>query len=163
MSDDLGKKVQQIAQLLGQEDVPDNVKELVSLIAASLDNKGSKGDVSSEAEAESTSNASSEKVTSDGDISPETLPPGTGSPVQGNTIQNAARPGSEGKGAVLNKDMLDTAKSALSRFNASSDPRINLLNAIKPFMNNKRQKKIGNCIQLLQIAGFSRLINDQEK
>ncbi|MGB3990997.1 MAG: hypothetical protein WBL32_10715, partial [Acetivibrionales bacterium] len=47
MSDNLNKKVQQIAQLLGHDNVPDNVKELVSLLSASLENNG---DASSEAD-----------------------------------------------------------------------------------------------------------------
>ncbi|MGB3989198.1 MAG: hypothetical protein WBL32_01520, partial [Acetivibrionales bacterium] len=63
----------------------------------------------------------------------------------------------------INRDVLATARNALSKLNSSNDPRINLLNAIKPFMNNRRQKKIGNCIQLLQIASLSRLLNEQEK
>ena len=46
MSDDLNKKVQQIAQLLGHDNVPDNVKELISLLSASLEKDGG-GDSSS--------------------------------------------------------------------------------------------------------------------
>ena len=63
---------------------------------------------------------------------------------------------------AANRDVLDSARKALNRLNTSNDPRINLLNAIKPFMNTRRQKKIGNCIQLLQIASLSRLLNEQE-
>jgi len=152
MNDDLGKKVQQIAQLLGQDNVPDNVKELVSLIAASLDNKGSQRDGSSGTVSDAVRDSSSS-----GD-SPST----TNSPEQNDAGQNAVGHLKDGSGTELNKEMLDTARNALSRFNAATDPRINLLNAIKPFMNTRRQKKIGNCIQLLQIASLSRLLNEQE-
>lgn len=128
MSDDLGKKVQQIAQLLGQENVPDNLKELVSLFAASMSKKdeitGQEPDPAEEKD----------------DVKPETE----------QTIS-------------FNPDMLDTARKAMEKLNASNDPRINLLNAIKPFMNSRRQKKIGNCIQLLKVASLSRMFNDQEK
>lgn len=158
MSDDLGKKVQQIAQLLGQNDVPDNVKELVSLIAASLDNKGSKG----ENKGDSSLKDDTETVR-ESSASGEAVPSAESSERQHNTAPIAAEHADETSGPALNKDILATAKRALSRFNESSDPRINLLNAIKPFMNNRRQKKIGNCIQLLQIAGLSRLLNEQEK
>ncbi len=143
MSDDLGKKVQQIAQMLGQDNVPDNVKELVSLISASLNKGSSKGDTS----------------------------PGGDSPLEGDSppwqgLHNANEPmldtEAQPNTPALSDDILNTTKSTLRQMN-TNDPRINLLNAIKPFMNNNRQKKIGNCIQLLQIAGFSRLLNDEEK
>ncbi len=140
MSDDLGKKVQQIAQMLGQDNVPDNIKELVSLIAASL-NKGDSSPSSPE-----------------GDSSLPTLPdvlPDDGGTSPNKEVSDSA--------PALNSEALDNAKDTLRHLNSANDPRINLLNAIKPFMNNKRQKKIGNCIQLLQIAGLSRMLNEKEK
>lgn len=126
MSDDLGKKVQQIAQMLGQDNLPDNVKELVTALASSLSKKDD-----SPAKSDTPDANSAEK----------------------SAVQEPA----------VNTEILDTARRAMDRFNSSNDPRINLLQAIKPFMNNKRQKKIGNCIQLLQIAGLSRLLNEHEK
>ncbi len=126
MSDDLTKKVQQIAQMLGQENMPDNLKELVTLLATSL---GSKEDSSSQSSASDTE------------------------PAEKQTISEPA----------ANTEMMNTARKALDKLNTSNDPRINLLHAIQPFMNSKRQKKISNCIQLLQIAGLSRLLNEHEK
>ncbi len=140
MSDDLGKKVQQIAHMLGQDDVPDNVKELVALIASSL-----KGDSSSQ-----------------GDSSPEGDSPLPPLP-QRLPSQSKSDTEMPGNSPTLSNEMLDTAKNALRHINSANDPRINLLNAIKPFMNNKRQRKIGSCIQLLQIAGLSRMLNEKEK
>jgi hypothetical protein len=143
MSDDLNKKVQQIAQMLGQDDVPDNVKELIATIATSL-----KGDSSS-----------------NGDSSPK-----GDSPSKGDSPQPQRLPDQDGQDAenapntaALSNETLDSAKKVLRQINSVNDPRINLLNAIKPFMNNKRQKKIGNCIQLLQIASLSRMLNEKEK
>jgi len=158
MSDDLGKKVQQIAQLLGQDNVPDNVKELISLIAASLDNKGNQRNGSSKAASEEARDSSSP---GDGSSS-ENISQATNSPERDDVNHNTAGQIKEESGSDSNKELLDNAKKALSRFNAANDPRINLLNAIKPFMNTRRQKKIGNCIQLLQIASLSRLLNEQE-
>ena len=126
MSDDLGKKVQQIVQMLGQDNVPDNLKELVALLATSLGTK--------EDNVEQT-------VSPDDDI-----------------VEKSSSPE-----PVINAEMLNTARKAMDKLNVGSDPRINLLHAIKPFMNSKRQKKIGNCIQLLQVASLSRLLNEREK
>ncbi|HEX2946207.1 MAG TPA: hypothetical protein VHT96_09675 [Clostridia bacterium] len=132
MSDDLGKKIQQIAQLLGQDEVPDNVKELVSILANSLGKK--EEGISDTAQAE----ADSDIKQPDEDR------------------QTAEAP-------VINPEILSTARNALDRFSTSGDPRINLLMAIKPFMNTRRQKKIGSCIQLLQVAGLSRMLNEHGK
>lgn len=126
MSDDLGKKVQQIVQMLGQDNVPDNLKELVTLLATSMSAK--EDDVS--------------KATSSGAENEEK-----------NTNSEP----------IVSTEMLSTAKKAMDRLNTNSDPRINLLHAIKPFMNSNRQKKIGTCIQLLQVASMSRLLNEHEK
>ncbi len=131
MSDDLGKKIQQISQMLGQNDVPDNVKELVSILANSLGKK-------------ETENSQPVEVEADYEVNPD----------ENRQVDEAP---------AVSQELLDTAKYSLDRLNSSNDPRINLLMAIKPFMNNRRQKKIGNCIQLLQIAGLSRMLNEQEK
>lgn len=126
MSDDLGKKVQQIVQMLGQENVPDNLKELVTLLATSLGTKEENVD---------------QTASSDTD-----------------TVEKPSN-----KVPIDNADILNTARKAMDRINTGSDPRINLLQAIKPFMNSNRQKKIGSCIQLLQVASLSRLFNEREK
>lgn len=149
MSDNLNKKVQQIAQLLGHDNVPDNVKELVSLLSASLENNG---DASSKDEGD----ASSEAASFTASTQPDSIK--HSSDEQAPALQSSSEDPQS-----INRDVLATARNALSKLNSSNDPRINLLNAIKPFMNNRRQKKIGNCIQLLQIASLSRLLNEQEK
>jgi len=143
MNDDLNRKVQQIAQLLGHDNVPDNVKELVSLLSASLEKSGD----------------SSSKV----DVSADPAQPPKQNVPESNTAQTAAAQPDTENPPQINQDVLNTARSALNRLNTVNDPRINLLNAIKPFMNNRRQRKISNCIQLLQIASLSRLLNEQEK
>lgn len=131
MSDDIGKKVQQIAQMLGQENMPDNVKELVTLLASSL---GSKEENANKA-ASSTS-----------DVEDKTK-----------------RQEPEADISLSDTNSLGTADTSLERLNTGNDPRINLLQAIKPFMNSKRQKKIGTCIQLFQVASISRLFSESEK
>lgn len=162
MSDDLDKKIQQIAQLLGQDNVPDNLKELVALFASSLGTKK---------EGEANLNPSNAE--------PSEKPAGTDHDEHSSAVNPAADP-----------QMLDTVRKAIEKLspgcmgeqqaktatspgcmgeqqarNSTSpvnDPRINLLQAIKPFMNNRRQKKIGSCIQLLQVASLSRLFNEHE-
>lgn len=126
MSDDLDKKIQQIAEMLGQDKVPDNLKSLVSLLAGSLNNK------------ESSTGKTSEE-------------------------ENSAGEKAEQTGAEDNTEMVRKVKKLMSGISTDTDPRINLLHAIKPFMNGKRQKKIGNAIQLLQMTSLARLMNNNDK
>lgn len=125
MSDDMNKKIQQVAELLGQDSMPDNVKELLTLLAGSLGSKQESQD--NTAKAGPTDEVSEERP-------------------------------------VLDNEIFDKVKKVMGNINNTpSDARINLLHAIKPFMNNKRQKKINNCIQLLQMSSLTRLFNDNEK
>jgi hypothetical protein len=126
MSDDLNNKIQQIADVLGKESMPDNVKELLALLAGSLGSK----------------EAASDK-------------PGRELPAEESVKK---QPESED-----NTEMFRKVKKVLDKLNTGNDPRMNLLYAIKPFMNNRRQKKLSNCIQLLQMTSLSRLLNDHEK
>ncbi len=126
MSDDLTNKVQQIAQMLGQENMPDNLKEIVALLASSLGNK----------ETHDSNSAASESEPAERPAVPE---------------------------PAVSKELIGAARKAAETLNTNNDPRINLLHAIKPFMNSRRQKKIGTCIQLLQVASLSRLLEDHEK
>lgn len=127
MSDDMNKKIQQIAQLLGQETMPDNVKSLLSVLAGSLEKK--------------------EEETTTVKVEEEQVP--DEKPVRVETGNDS--------------DMESRVKKLAGSMGAGNDPRINLLHAIKPFMNNKRQKKIGNCIQLLQMSSLARLLDNQDK
>ena len=130
MSDDMNKKIQQIAELLGQETMPDNVKGLLSLLAGSLDKK------EDETPAATVEEDNPEPVKEERPVRAE---------------------------AGNDSEMLNRVKKLASSIGAGNDPRINLLHAIKPFMNSNRQKKIGNCIQLLQMSGFARLLDNQDK
>lgn len=127
MSDDMNKKIQQIAELLGQETMPDNVKSLLSVLAGSLEKKESE--------------PPAPKV--------EDEPAKEENPVPAETSNEP--------------EILNRAKKLAGSLSSGNDPRINLLMAIKPFMNNKRQKKIGNCIQLLQMSSVARLLDNQDK
>jgi len=153
MSNDLGKKVQQIAQMLDQEDMPDNMKELVALLASSLGKnskeKEKEGDISP-------------NVSEGGDVSQQEHNEGDIS-AQNDSQDNTGNDKSLGPESSVNPEMINTALRAMDRIKSANDPRVNLLQAIKPFMNARRQKKIGNCIQLLQLTSISKILNDHEK
>lgn len=124
MSEDLNKKIKQIADALGQENIPDNVKGLLSLFANSISDEksSSKEDNSSSDEGKESKNELAENV-----------------------------------------DMIRKVTDVMSKLNSINDPRINLLQAIKPFLNNRRQSKLNNCVNILRMSSLVKLIEENEK
>lgn len=159
MSNDLGKKVQQIAQMLNQEDMPDNMKELVALLTSSLAKETEPSSDSSEGKA-GEGDTSHQERREEGDTSHQDYREDGFEQKVSDTIISKKSSNPE---SAVNPETINTALKAMNRISSANDPRINLLHAIEPFMNTRRQQKIGNCIQLLQLAGLSRLLNDREK
>ena len=153
MDGELDKKIEQISQLLGKENVPDNLKELVTLLAASLEGKK---DI--RGKTVSSGGDSAEKPPA-GDTAAK--PPAVDTAAKPLAADTAEKPPADEPAGI--SEIQETARKALDRLNIGNDPRINLLYAIRPFMNVRRQKKIGDCIQLLQVAGLSRLLDESEK
>jgi hypothetical protein len=188
MSEDANKKIQQITELLGQEELPENIKSLLNMLANSL--SGSSGGNPAPKEVTSGS-ASGDSAGSDVDAPIEAAeddlqnsnygendgiakkPAGAGvGPGMGSGMGTGMGPGmGPGMGADRPapfsgtdiNDITARLKKAINSLGNLNDPRINLLNAIRPFLNSRRQKKINNCIQLLQITSLTRLMNEQEK
>ena len=130
MSEDLNKKIKQLADLLGQEDMQDNLKGLLSMLA-------SKG---TDTDADSSSKTSNSRE-----------------PVESKE-EKTVRSDMED-----NIDMLRKAKVMMDRLNNVNDPRINLLMAIKPFLNSRRQQKLSGCLNIIRMSNLARLIEDYEK
>lgn len=62
-----------------------------------------------------------------------------------------------------NVEMIRKVKKVMDRMSNQSDPRINLLTAIKPFLGNKRQRKISNCIKILNMSTMARMVDEFDK
>lgn len=135
MSDDLNKKIKQITDLLGQDNIPDNVKGLLSLL---------------------TSSGTKEEPTPQ---RPVELPQHK----EERSEKSERSERSERSELEENMEMIRKVRKVMDRLNTNNDPRVNLLTAIKPFLNNKRQKKLGNCIRMIQMSGLTKLIDDQDK
>lgn len=133
MSDDLGKKIKQITDVLSQDGMPDNLKGLLSMLANS---------------------ASKEEETSN--------PTEASPPREEKSSPREDR--SMGSELEENLEMMRKVKKIMDLTKANAhDPRINLLNALKPFVSGKRQKKVSNCIQMLQLSSLTGFLNDKEK
>ncbi len=130
MSEDINSKIQQVAELLGQDNLPENVKSLLSMLAGSMG--GAQGGQAEIKDSEAVQEEMREAI-----------------PVSSSNNNS--------------DDLSARLKKALNGIGNVNDPRINLLLAVKPFMNNNRQKKISNCIQLLQFTSITKMLNNQEK
>ncbi|HPD01675.1 MAG TPA: hypothetical protein PLA01_10055 [Acetivibrio sp.] len=144
MNDDFNKKLKQITEMLGgNEKASENLAGLLSLLAdsgskpqstaASADTKVQK--VKAESNTDSTESVPKLKVKDEE----------TGR----NNFQD-------------NAEMMRTVKVIMDRMQNMNDPRINLLTAIRPFLNNNRQKKLGNCIRLFQMTQLTKFMADSE-
>jgi len=128
VKEDLGVTIKQLASMLDQDKIPENLKELISLFSGMMEknsNERQKQDI----------------------------------PALDNHV-NEQSPGKENTGEQeVSPEMITLVKTLMGRLDIRNDPRINLLMALKPFLNNNRRKKLGNCIKLLQIT---RLFEDME-
>ncbi len=73
---------------------------------------------------------------------------------------NSGMPGSD---MIENMEMMQRIKGVMDRLGSRSDPRVNLLQSVRPFLNEKRQKKLKNCIMLLQFSAVAKLLDEKEK
>ena len=125
MSEDLSKKIKQITDILGQENMPDNIKGLLSLLTST----GNKEESSPKASELQT--AKEEK------------------PVRSELEESM--------------EMISKVKKVMDRLNTNTDPRVNLLLAIKPFLNSKRQKKLSSCVNILRMSSLTKFVDENGK
>lgn len=121
MNEDLNAKIKQIAEILGKDGAPDNLKSTVDFLVSSL--------------GKNTPSA------------PET-PPET----EAVNINNDA--------SNMNGEASRKVRKILSALNSAGDSRVNLLAAVKPFLNNTRQKTVNNCIKILQLAKLASILDE---
>lgn len=134
MSDDMGEKFKQIADLLGQSsntNIPDNVKGIFNMLMSSSNSKD-EDDKSTDTVEEHSEN---------------TRP-------KDNTGNDSSTDNYE--------DIARKMKKAIGMINPDNDPRSNLLNAIKPYLSKNRQKKLQTCMKLMKIGSLTRILDESE-
>lgn len=57
--------------------------------------------------------------------------------------------------------MITKVKTMLDKKNRIDDPRINLLNAIKPYLNSKRQERVDGFVKVLNVTFLSTILKDE--
>lgn len=73
-------------------------------------------------------------------------------PQSGNN-QDSAKNVSATSGSPLSQpDIMESVGSLMNQLNSTDDPRINLLNSLKPYMGSIRSAKMDQAIKLIQIS-----------
>lgn len=137
MSDDINNTIKQLADMLGAENMPENLSGILSMLSSSMSKDTPKNTPKPEPTPEE--NTYKEKVS--------------------NPVKDSVNP----KDLMDNMEMVRKVKTIMDGLHTANDPRINLLTAISPFLNNSRQKKIGNCIKLFQMSRVTKLLSENEK
>ena len=107
MADQLDDKIDMLAKMLGQDSVPNDMKDMIKSFASQME--------------------------------------------QGNKSSPAADDSLE---------VLGSARNVIDKLQHVNDPRIHLLLAIKPFLNNNRQKKVSTCVNILRISMLTELFKN---
>lgn len=154
MNDDLSSTIKQIADMLNQDKLPNNLKDIISLFASSAGSSGSTSpigptDSDSAGSVASNSNSSSLKKLNQSNNKNEL------------NLREVNKKANTDE-LTENLEMLRTINNIMSKLNSNSDPRVNLLNALRPFLNSNRQKRVGNCIMLLKVTSILEIMKDIE-
>jgi hypothetical protein len=155
MSEDMGDKIKQIADMLGQNsnaNIPDNVKGLLNMLMSGNDSKEEKasGDASQDTDTEEKASRSNSSHKS-------------------NTNEEASKSNSSNKSGTNDTNTEDAAemarkiKKAANMLNTASDPKVNLLNALKPYLNKTRQRKLQTCMKIIKMGSLSKLFDESEE
>ena len=57
-------------------------------------------------------------------------------------------------------DLLNNIQAAVSRVNSGNDKRINLLNALKPYMRESRVSNIDRAVKMLKLTQITSILKD---
>jgi len=135
MSEDMNSKIKQITEILGQDNLPENIKALLSLLSSTP----------------TPAKDNTQQKISEPQVQPV-------QPIQ--PVVKEEKP--DRNDSDDNMEILQKVRKALDRLSTNSDPRINLLTSIRPFMNEKRQKRVGDCIKILQMASLAKLLEEND-
>lgn len=136
MSDDFSQKMKQITDMLGKEGMPENLMGLLSTLV-------------------SNANMNSDKKEN---------PPEKENKSQADEQEKPVRENSGDKSVLMDDiEMAKKIRRIMGGFQNTTDPRINLMKAITPFLNNSRQQKVANCIRLFEMINLTRFVAENEK
>lgn len=91
----------------------------------------------------------------------------TSSKEEGSSDDRSQKPETKESSSNTNSDdladMSRKMKKAMNLLSTGSDPRVNLLNAIRPYLNQNRQRKLQTCLKLIKLGSLTKLMDDVEE
>ena len=131
MSDDIDKKFKQIADMIGQKDSGGMPDNVKSILNMFMSSASQKND--------------------------ETAEPPEGQEKNSHSSSEDRKPVGDDDTQELARKM----KKAVDMLGATTnDPRANLLNAIHPYLNHERQKKLQKCMKLIKLGSLTKLMDE---
>lgn len=155
MSEDMGDKIKQIADMLGQNsntNIPDNVKGLLSMLMSGNESKE-----------ENASDEASQKEESEDKSSRSSSSHKSNTKDEASETKHTSKSGTNDTNADDAAEMARKIKRAANMLNTANDPKINLLNALKPYLNKTRQRKLQTCMKLIKMGSLSKLFDESEE
>ncbi|MGE4282773.1 MAG: hypothetical protein AB7G87_03550 [Clostridia bacterium] len=138
MSDDFNNKAEQFKDLLDNEKMADTIKMLMTMLGNNQNNnKNNSAQFNNEEHGEKTP-----------------VPIKEMSPINASSSR------------IPMDDTMDTIikiKKMVDKVNSTADPRVNLLLALKPYLNNNRQTKLDTAIKVVNLTKLSSVINEIDK
>lgn len=136
MGEDLSKKLESLAELLNKDGASENIANILSSLLSSVG--------ASDSNNSSSSNTSTSKNT-------------------GHSNDSSSSAHSKSQNTQDTFEMIRKVSKLIDKTLPVNDPRINLLNSLKPFVSSKRQQKINNCINILRMSSITRLLEENPK
>ena len=137
MADDFDQKLEQVKDFLNNEDMAENIKALMSMLSSN--NNSTK--------------AAKEKQheTITRDIPKTTVPMQEKSPAY---QKNQSLP--------IEMDTMIKIKKVYDKINDPNDPGVNLLMALKPYLNEKRKERLDSAVKMMSLSKLPAVIQEIE-
>jgi uncharacterized membrane protein YjjP (DUF1212 family) len=134
MGEEKTNYIKELETLLSQGNVSENIKKLISNLSNDTNNSNNNINTAFNNIDTNTQNNEHEKRSSNYD--------------------------SKNSSPIENVDALFKVKNIIDMVNRKDDARISLIESLRPFLSSSRQKKIPECIKILQLINMGKIFSD---
>lgn len=144
MAEDMSDIINKISSMMGKDNIPDNIKDIMGNLSSTDNNKK---DMSSN---------------SSPNITPEMINAISSMFGANNakTDTNSADANDNSSGFNIDMDTILKIKTVMEKMNSKNDPRSNLLFSLKPYLNSKRKSKVDQYVKLLSMTNLIDVFNN---
>ena len=136
MDDDLNDKINQVAEMIKNDELPDNIKNIISMLSKDTQSDSTDSDSAASPSAYSEKSGTGKKKSSNNDHSDDDM------------VENLA--------------MISKIKKILDKTTGAPDPKLSLLSALEPFLNDSRQDKLKNCMKIVKMTKLTEILKETD-